>query len=221
MKYRFISYLFIFSFIIIQFFGCSTTSETSEPRTYTHFCFDTVCTITIYSTSQENESDIVNDCFKLCDKYDQLLNKHNKESEIYKINTQEADSDNLTISTETLELIKKSKYYSDLSNGAFDITISPIVDLWDINNHPHIPQKNKISKTLKYVNYKDIILKDNIIRFSQKNQSIDLGGIAKGYVADKIKRFLKRKKSLLPLLTWAEIFLPLEIVMERILILVL
>lgn len=201
MRYKVI-YLFIFTLIITQFSGCNTESKINDPRTYTHFCFDTVCTITIYSNKKDNETEIINDCFHLCDKYDKLFNKHNHESDIYKINsgtskknrTTDSESNSVIISSETTKIINKSKYYSNLSNGAFDITVSPITDLWDINNNPHIPSKSEIAKALKYVNYKDIILKDKKVKLSHKNQAIDLGGIAKGYVADKIRSFLKEKK---------------------------
>lgn len=163
--------------------------KSTEPRTYTHFCFDTVCQITIYSTQNKDEDKILNDCFDICDKYDQIFNKYNNSSDIFKINS--SDMEYVNISDETLKIIKDSIYYSTLSKGAFDVTISPITDLWDINNNPHVPQNKKISNTLKFVDYKDIHIKNNKIKLSHKKQSIDLGGIAKGYVADKIKEYLK------------------------------
>lgn len=197
MKKKFFLCLFILSLVLTLFSGCNLNSgnltETQTgPRTYTHFCFDTVCQITIYSAYTEKEQDIANACFQICDKYDQLWNKHNKNSEIFKINS--TSSDYVKISKESLKLINDSIYYSTLSGGAFDITISPVVDLWDINKNPHIPGKKEIQNLLKFVNYKDIHVKKNKIKLSKKEQSIDFGGIAKGYVADKLKNFLKSKK---------------------------
>ena len=58
----------------------------------------------------------------------------------------------------------------------------------------HVPKKSKINKALKYVNYQDIILKNNRVKLSYPTQSIDLGGIAKGYVADQLKDFLESKQ---------------------------
>ncbi|MCI8955832.1 MAG: FAD:protein FMN transferase [Eubacterium sp.] len=202
MRYKIIYYLFIFMLIITQFSGCVTESKLNEPRTYTHFCFDTVCTITIYSSKQKDEAKTIDACFNLCDQFENLFDKHNTDSDIYKINsntlngtrTKKTASNNIKVSPETLELIKQTKYYSKLSKGAFDITISPIVDLWDINNNPHIPEKKEILKTLKYVDYKDITIKDNTIKLSHKNQALDLGGIAKGYAVDQIKKLLLANK---------------------------
>lgn len=189
--------LIILSLVLTQFSGCNPisgnlTENQTAPRTYTHFCFDTVCQLTFYSSYVEKEQDIANACFQICDKYDQLLNKHNKDSEIFKINS--TPTDYVKISEESSKIINDSIYYATLSGGAFDITISPLVDLWDINKNPHIPKKKEIQKSLKLVNYKDIQLKNNQIKLSRKKQSIDLGGIAKGYVADKLKNFLKDKK---------------------------
>ena len=192
MKYKFIYYLFIFSFIITWLLGCDTVSSNDDPRTYTHFCFDTVCQITIYSSYSDQETEMIQTCFELCDQYDKQFNKHNKESEISKINGN--SSDYIKVSPETFEIIKNSKYYSNLSKGTFDITISPIVDLWDINNNPHIPKKSEISQALALINYNDILLKDSKVRLSHKEQKIDLGGIAKGYVADKIKKHLENNQ---------------------------
>lgn len=192
MKCRHLIYIFIFSLLTIQLTGCGADSKDTEPRTYTHFCFDTVCQITIYSSYSKNESDIVNTCFEMCDKYDNLFNKHNKKSELYKINSHK--SEYIEVSSDTMEIIHDSIYYSDLSGGAFDITISPLTDLWDINNNPHIPNEKEINNDLKYVNYKDILIKDNAVGLSRKQQSMDLGGIAKGYVADRLKTYLKEKK---------------------------
>lgn len=202
MRHKIFYFLFIFILITTQFLGCGTESKFNDPRTYTHFCFDTVCTITIYSSKQKDESKTIDACFNLCDKYENLFDKHNKNSDISKINsgtinkagTKKTASSNMIVSPETLELIRQSIYYSKLSKGAFDITISPIVDLWDINDNPHIPQENDIIKTLKYVNYKDIIIKNDTIKLSHKNQTLDLGGIAKGYAADQIKNLLQDKK---------------------------
>lgn len=192
MKRKIIIYFLIFILGVTQFSGCNKDSGKNSPRTYTHFCFDTVCQITFYDTYTENEGDIAKACFEMCDKYDQLFNKHNNESEISQINSPSSHS--VAVSKETYDIIKNSIHYSNLSNGAFDITISPIADLWDIGNHPQIPKKHKISQALKYVNFKDIVLKDNSVKLSQAGQSIDLGGIAKGYVADKLKIFLESKK---------------------------
>lgn len=194
MKEKRISFLFIIFTITVLLTACDAASDNTSdaPRTYTHFCFDTVFQLTFYSSYQEGEQNIADTAFQMCDKYDQLFNKYNKESELYRINSHPLTG--AKVSEETFELISDSRYYAGLTDGAFDITISPVTDLWDINKNPHVPKKSKINKALKYVNYQDIILKNNRVKLSYPTQSIDLGGIAKGYVADQLKDFFESKQ---------------------------
>jgi len=94
---------------------------------------------------------------------------------------------------ETFDLIQKAVGFGDLSNGTFDITMRPMIELWGINNKDnYIPSDFEIQETLKLVDYRDILLDDRNISVALKNmgQSIDLGGIAKGYAADEVKRIL-------------------------------
>jgi thiamine biosynthesis lipoprotein len=133
----------------------------------------------------------MNQSFDLLDKYDKLFDKHDEDSDISKINSNTKKF--VKISQDTYDLISASLDFSSISNGAFDITISPIVDLWDINNNPHVPSYHDIKSNLKKVNYKNIVMDNNKIKLTKKNASIDLGAIAKGYVADKLKTFLTDK----------------------------
>ena len=99
----------------------------------------------------------------------------------------------LKVHKETFDLIEKAVKFGDLSNGAFDITMRPIVELWGINKKEnYIPSDFEIQEALKLVNYKDIILdqKNCSVALKKTGQSIDLGGIAKGYAADEVKRIL-------------------------------
>ena len=94
---------------------------------------------------------------------------------------------------ETFDLIKKAVRFGELSDGAFDITMRPMIELWGINKKEnYIPSDFEIQETLKLVNYHDIILdeKNCSIALEKTGQSIDLGGIAKGYAADEVKRIL-------------------------------
>lgn len=131
---------------------------------------------------------------------EQLLDIDNKmsafknESEISRINTN-AGIAAQSVSDDTYWLIKKSIEYSELSEGTFDPTIRPLVSLWGIGTkNEKIPKKDEIEEKLALVNYKDITLNENnkSIGLKKKDQSIDVGGIAKGYAADKVKNiFIK------------------------------
>jgi len=93
----------------------------------------------------------------------------------------------VVVDREILNLIKSSIKISKLSNGAFDITILPIVNLWGIGtDKERIPSDSEIKKLLPLVNYRDIVIDDekSSVFLKKENQKIDLGGIAKGYAGD-------------------------------------
>lgn len=117
-------------------------------------------------------------------------------SEISMIN-KKAGISSQEVSLDTYFVIKKAVEYSGLSEGTFDPTIKPIVSLWRIGTDAaRVPKQNEIVTNLKLVNYKDIIFseEDNSIGLKHIRQAIDVGGIAKGYAADEVKRILKNHK---------------------------
>lgn len=171
--------------IIICFSVCSCKNNKTVSKT--EFIFNTFCQITLENS---NES-VLNEAFDICKEYDKKFNKNNKNSELNRINN--SNGKFVELSDEMYEIIKIAVYYSELSNGKFDITVKSITDLWDFNSEKNIiPSKNKISTALKSVGYKNIILKNKKIKL-KNNSQIDLGGIAKGYVADKLKEFFINK----------------------------
>lgn len=130
---------------------------------------------------------------KLMKQFEQKLSFFNDSSEVSSIN-KNASNGFIKISNDTFEILKKSVYYSKLTNGIFDITIAPLVKAWAINSdNPKILSDGKIDKLIDLVDYEDIILNENnsTVMLLRKNQQIDLGGIAKGYIADKIIDFYK------------------------------
>lgn len=185
----------IICFILIVFvIGCSAcSSRETAPVSMTNYYFDTVVTITIYNYSEEdNPTDIINECFNICNKYDNLLSRTDTNSVIYSINNR--NDNQLNIDSDVAQIITDSLNFSKETKGAFDITIAPLVNLWDIkNNTGTIPPSNNIKNALKLINYKNITVTNNNLEFKSSDTMIDLGAIAKGYVADKIKEYMKSK----------------------------
>jgi Membrane-associated lipoprotein involved in thiamine biosynthesis len=117
-------------------------------------------------------------------------------SEVSMIN-KNAGVSNQAVSTDTYFVINKAVEYSRLSEGTFDPTIRPIVSLWRIgSDNPRIPSKSEITSNLKLVNYEDIILdeKSHSIGLKHTKQAIDIGGIAKGYAADEVKKVFENNR---------------------------
>jgi thiamine biosynthesis lipoprotein len=151
----------------------------------------TVVSITVFSDSKEKAERAIQKTFNELERIATLLNFYSKDSEISLIN-RKAGISPVKVSPETIEIIKKALYVSDNTEGAFDITIGPIVRLWDFQNK-RLPDEKKLKEKIKVIGYKNILLDENnnTIFIKKKGVQIDLGGIIKGYAADKAVELLK------------------------------
>ena len=130
---------------------------------------------------------------ELCSEYEKKFSTTIETSEIYAMNHRKPGEREFTVSQDTAELIEKGLEYSRLSDGAFDITIEPLSRLWDFSgSDPHVPSEEAIWKELLKVGYERVAVNGNTVVFADDLVSIDLGAIAKGYIADRMKEYLKR-----------------------------
>ena len=156
----------------------------SKTLSRTFFAADTVCTITLYDGDEKALDGAVNIVNSLADKF----NCRDEKSELGKLNNTKKV---LSPSADLFDILQKGKYYSSLENGVFDITVKPLSSLWDFKSGV-IPSEQNISAALPKIGYKNIEASKNSITL-KNNAEIDLGGIAKGYMADKITDFLIEK----------------------------
>jgi len=113
----------------------------------------------------------------------------NPESEISIINKKKK----IKISEETKKVIEKAIEISKLTDGAFDITCKPLLDLYKHANKRNFPpSQSEIEKVLKKVGWEKIKIKGNYL-FLKEDMELDLGGIAKGFIVDEIVSFLKKE----------------------------
>ncbi len=123
---------------------------------------------------------------------DSLMSSHKDSSFISDIN-QSAGNRPVSVPEEIVSLISRSIKYSKITNGAFDITILPLMNLWNIMAvNPVAPSQENINACLLLTGYGDVIIKKNSIYLNKKGMGIDLGGIAKGYALDKSLEILKK-----------------------------
>lgn len=185
---RLILIFFFAGIIIFNIISNQNSKQISESKS--NFFLNTLINITLYGEhSDENFEDI----FNIIKRYENILSKTIETSDIYKINSSSGISA-IKVSDETMNVIDKSIYFSDISFGKFDITIGPIVDSWGIGTeNERIPSEDEISEKLKFVNYKKIQINDseNTVFLPEKEMKIDLGGIAKGYIGDRIIEYIK------------------------------
>ncbi|ABN51797.1 FAD:protein FMN transferase [Acetivibrio thermocellus] len=105
-----------------------------------------------------------------------------------------AGKEYVKLGEDTLYVLDKAKQYAEISNGAFDVTIGPLVKAWGVfTDNPRVPSKNEIDELLKLVNYKDINIdfENSTAMLAKEGQIVDLGGIAKGFAADEAVEIYK------------------------------
>lgn len=170
------------------------------------FVLDTIVSFSVWtnnSLNKKNAEDILNKTEALCKYYEDMMSKSIETSDIYRIN--HSNGAPVVVSPQTAYMLEEGIKYSELSGGYFDITILPIKDLWDFKaEHPVVPTESQIQEALSHVDYHNIVLGDQAPYVDQNGKEemgrsvtlkngamVDLGGIAKGYIADQVSEYMK------------------------------
>lgn len=185
MKKIYIELALFFSVLICVLSGCSMSRDYSEQGIY----FDTIITLNIYGTKDKA---VMDDCLILCDEFEKKFSKTVEGSDVWKLN--HAEGAWVEVSEETIDILKEAIKYSELTEGAFDISIAPLTELWHVNDNDGIlPMEKEIKEAMSHVNYQYIQIEGNKVRLTDEKAQIDLGGIAKGYIADKLEELMKER----------------------------
>ena len=190
-SYRVIAGLLTLLIVLLISVSCTAPMKFEETRDL----MGTYVKVVIYADEGIAE-EAINVAFARMEEIERIATTWDSEGEAFKLN-QNGYSD--TPSDELLELINLSLYYSELTDGSFDITVQPLLDLWEYNPDAdkqfweldESTQKPEINKALKLVGTDQIIIKDNTISFKEEGTKITLGGIAKGYAVDEALEVLK------------------------------
>jgi thiamine biosynthesis lipoprotein len=153
----------------------------------TRFLMDTY--VTIYAVGPSSATrPAIRKAFERMQAVDEKFNIHNPDSPLYDFNrkgTPITDPEILAVTRLALSVSRET-------DGAFDITISPLVDLWGFyGDDPALPDEAAIEAYLEQVDYRRLALIDGELRKRSPAVRIDLGGIAKGYAIGEAARSLK------------------------------
>ena len=149
------------------------------------FYLDTVVTLTAYTDHPE----LLEDALEECARYERMLSRTMEGSDVWRINHAEGKA--VDVSPETAEILRTAAQVSEMSGGAFDATIAPVSVLWDFKSEEKkIPEAAVIAEAAEKVDYRKIITEGNSVTIPA-GMMIDLGGIAKGYIADAVKAKLE------------------------------
>ena len=157
---------------------------TSAPYERTGFGLDTVVGVTIYDGAAQAAADA---CFDELERLESLLSVTRDGSDIDRINRSVGTP--IVVSAETTELLTLGCEVASRSQGAFDITVRPLTALWDFSaDTPTVPEMSALQAACAQVDYRNITVEGQTVTLA--NGGIELGGIAKGYIADRLRDVL-------------------------------
>jgi thiamine biosynthesis lipoprotein len=153
-------------------------------RRVTDGIMGTRITVELWSDDNEKAESAIDAVLDEMRHIDETMSTYKPTSEISQVNAQAADAP-MHISKELFDLLVTARQYSELTEGAFDITYASVGYMYDFRKHLR-PSEEQIGKALPAVNYRHVLLdpKNQTVKFTQKGVRIDLGGIAKGYAVD-------------------------------------
>ncbi len=182
--FRFAVMAFFISAGMIFSAGCGKTTDNMAERSGTFF--NTSISIRVYD---DNGEALLDGCFEIAEEMENTFSAQKEGSELYEVNHR--SSQTVTVSDDLAECISEGLHFGEISDGAFDITIYPVRELWDFESGTAIvPDESAIEEALTKVDYTKIHIEGNTLTFDSEDTMIDLGAIAKGYISAKLKNYL-------------------------------
>src|SRR5437764_1588889 len=150
--------------------------------------------VVVYGADRERLQAIVAQALEEARRLDQLLSNYQPESEWSQVNRLAAERP-VVVSPELLRLLAACVEYSRESDGAFDITVGPLMKVWGFyKGTGHLPHKPEIQAALTKVGYRHLQLDATAgtVRFDRAGVEMDPGGIGKGYAVDRMVEVLRK-----------------------------
>src|SRR4030042_6907022 len=150
----------------------------------------TFVTITVVHPDVSEGISAVRAAFDEVHRIHDLMTVHKQSSEVGVLNREGYYEG---VSEDTRRVIQRANSFSERMEGAFDITVLPLLELWEENvSTSKIPTDAEISERLELVNYRNILIEDKNISFRKRGMGITLAGVAKGYAVDTAIEALSR-----------------------------
>ena len=162
----------------------NTVKGQPDQSTQEIFAMDTYMSLTAYGSNSE---EAVNKAVQEINRLDAMFSVGNADSDVTKIN----ENGSGEVSEDTAFIMNRAMQVSEKTNGAFDITIYPLMELWGFTTKNYrVPESNEIVEALKSVSYTNVSVNGQQVALTG-GSSIDLGGIAKGYTSSRVIQIMK------------------------------
>jgi FAD:protein FMN transferase len=160
----------------------------------TQVAMSTFVSMTLFHPSRDRAEEAMGRAFEEIERLTGLMNRFDKKTVVARLNNEGTIHD---MPPEVAEVVKASLDYYRITQGCFDITVKPIIDLFQKNfseGKTSPPEEDLLNQTLNRVGSDKIELKGRTVRFREPGMGITLDGIAKGYIVDRASDLLKRRR---------------------------
>ena len=171
-------------FLTIFFAGIlSGCGQSPDARTEQAFLLDTIVTVTYYDARDRSA---VLDALALCREYELVFSRTDPESELYRLNAAGA----MTVSPALREVLALALDYCEASGGRYDVTLGAVSALYDFTGTPHVPERGALVSALSHAGWEKVHLDGDTVTLDDPEAVLDLGSVAKGWIADRMKEYL-------------------------------
>lgn len=156
----------------------------------TRLAMGTFVSMTLIHSSRDEAEEVMGQAFEEMNRLSALMNRYDERTAVGELNREGYLRD---IPPEVAEVVSRALYYHRRSQGTFDITVKPIIDLFKEKadeNEKALPSEKALKKALAFVDSNNIELRERTITFKQPGMGITLDGIAKGYIVDRASELL-------------------------------
>lgn len=155
------------------------------------FLFGTYISITVYDKDEKLANKAIEAAFTEIERIDNKFNSKVKGSLIERLNSGEVKE--ITLDEEGVYLFDNLRKIYDLSHGKYDVTIGPLLDLWDFGNKDkrELPTREEIEKAKEEIGFENLIFNGNSLSFAKKGIEIDTGSFLKGYAVERAKEIMR------------------------------
>ena len=177
------------------------TSSVASAQSQERFQFaephlGTIVELTLYAPEETVANDAAKAAFARIKELDQIFSDYKTDSETMRLCETAGSGQSVKVSPELFHVIQKSMEISEKSNGAFDVTVGPLVQLWRRARKLKIlPKDDEISVAKGLVDWKLVKLDEatRSVELARKGMRLDFGGIAKGFIAQNVSQLLREK----------------------------
>jgi FAD:protein FMN transferase len=160
------------------------------------YIMGTIFNVVAYGTQSKRLESAISKALDEASRLDQMLSNYRPESELSRI-SRSASQRPVKVSRELFEFLSACAEYSRASKGAFDITVGPLMKVYDFfKGTGRLPHRDELELALQKVGYKNILLDKQrmTVRLTRDKVELDPGGIGKGFAVDKMTEILRQDR---------------------------